>query len=74
MNGFLIWGTLAELKFIAGLGRWSAKGMDRVEALSAYIKSSERRGNWHGIDREEVLDRARRSLEAEVVRRERMAA
>lgn len=57
--------TRFEVEFIEGLGHWSTAGsrIHRAELLRRYIQAAERRENWDGIDRAEVIRAARRKGE-----------
>ena len=48
------WGTVAEKRFIDGIGRHSMLAADRVQLLRNYIESLSRRYRWGSIDRHAI--------------------
>ncbi len=48
------WGTLAEKRFIDGIGRHSLLAADRVQLLRNYLESLSRRYRWGSIDRHAI--------------------
>ena len=58
----LKWSTDDELRFIDGAGTFGCFGATRVELLSNYIAVAEERFNWDNIDKNIVIQYAKKSL------------
>lgn len=62
------WGTLAEKRFIDGMGRHSMLAADRAQLLQNYIDSLSRRFRWGSLDRYAIESYAARMLRHETER------
>jgi hypothetical protein len=57
------WTTGDELRFLAGIGRWSEPGKKSGarELLRGYLQGVKRRADWAGIDTGTVIREARKA-------------
>jgi len=66
MNTSEGWGTVAEKRFIDGLGRHSLLALERATLLRDYIAAMALRYRWGSLDRYSIEAYARASLRMKI--------